>query len=192
MEDHTSVWLPHHCMPWHLQTLASSGILKMERVLKLWKNCLLLHLFWLSPDPRLQFVVEVDVSDVGVGAVFSAELGWWMSSSFCFFVDSFLMQRGTMILETKDCWLLKWHLKNGDTGWREQNNHSLFGPTIKICSIYKQQRDSIQGRLGGYYSLIVSISNFHTDPVPRTQNQMHFQESIVLTNPQKCPPSSSQ
>lgn len=62
------------------------------------------------PDPSLQFVVEVDTSATGVGAVLS------QSSS----VDQ----------KVHPCAFFA--CSNGDIGWREQGTRFWYGQTIRI------------------------------------------------------------
>ncbi|KAI3374193.1 hypothetical protein L3Q82_006045 [Scortum barcoo] len=76
------------------------------------------------PDPARQFVVEVDASNEGVGAVLSQRSATDNRIHPCAFLSRKHRQRGITTWEIRSCWRLRWRLKNGVTGWRGHNSLS--------------------------------------------------------------------
>lgn len=83
-------------------------------------------------DPEMPFVLEVDVSDVGVGAVLSQRTRSDNKLHPCAFFPVGLPQlREIMIMGTGSCWPIKWHWKSGGIGWRGPNTLSSYGRTTE-------------------------------------------------------------
>ncbi|XP_057205863.1 uncharacterized protein LOC130564019 [Triplophysa rosa] len=74
-----------------------------------------------TPDPTRQFVVEVDASEVGVGAVLS--------------------QSETTMSAIGSCWQCGWLWESGVTGWRALPFPSLCGPTIGTWNTFGLRND---------------------------------------------------
>ncbi|KAI2651826.1 Transposon Tf2-6 polyprotein [Labeo rohita] len=68
------------------------------------KSCFVLAPILVTPDPSRQFVVEVDASEVGVGAVLSQRSPTDDRMHPCAFFSHRLSPAETMILVTESCW----------------------------------------------------------------------------------------
>lgn len=87
-----------------------------------------------QPDPARQFILEVEASDTGVGAVLSQVSETDNKLTHVPFSHADLHLQSTITTwETESCRLLSWPWRSGDTGWRELNILSLFGQIIRIC-----------------------------------------------------------
>lgn len=59
--------------------------------------------------------------------------------------------RETTMWATGNCWLSKWHWRNGSTDWEGQSIPSWCGLNTRIWSTFFQPEDSIPGRPGGLF-----------------------------------------
>lgn len=92
----------------------------------------------IQPNPDLQFVVEVDASDSGVGAILSQCLPADKKLHICALFSYRLTPAEKNWWGTENSWQWSWHFGNGGTGWREPNTHLLYGQTIKTCLTFAQ------------------------------------------------------
>ncbi len=88
-----------------------------------------------NPDPSRQFVVEVDASEVGVGAILSQRSPSDNKIHPCaFFSHRLTPQNGTTISGIRSYWLSSWLWRSGVTGWRVRGFLFWFGLTTRISS----------------------------------------------------------
>ncbi|KAG1953648.1 hypothetical protein F2P79_009189 [Pimephales promelas] len=102
------------------------------------------------PDPDLPFLVEVDASTSGVGAVLSQRQGNSPRLHPCAFFSK--------KLATGNCWPSNSPWKNGDTDWREHNIPSFSSPIIVTWNISVKLADSTLAKPAGHSSSLTSIS----------------------------------
>ncbi len=87
-------------------------------------------------DPERPFIVEVDASTTGVGAILSSSKGIHLYSIHAPSSPENSARRNvTMTSATGNSWLLSWPPRIGDTGLREPNTHSPFLRIIRTCNI---------------------------------------------------------
>ncbi len=93
------------------------------------------------PDPQKPFVVEVDASTSGVGAVLSQQQGNPPRLHPCaFFSRKLSSAEQNMTLGIENFLPSSSPLRNGDTGWRGSAIHLWFTLTTEISSISRRQR----------------------------------------------------
>ena len=97
------------------------------------------------PDPKAQFIVKVNTSNVGVGAILSQCSAGYSKVHPCAFYSHCLSPSE----QNYDigCSPSSWHWRNGNSGWNGLRSHSKFGPNIKIWSTCKLQRDLTLARI---------------------------------------------
>ena len=102
------------------------------------------------PDSEAQFIVEVDASNVGVGAILSQRLAGDSKVHPCAFYPHRLSPvKQNYDIGNKELLAVKLALGNGDSGWRGLRSHFKF---IKTWSICRLQRDSTPIKSDGRYS----------------------------------------
>ena len=170
-----------------LHNLTSSNMkfqwsLPAERVFQRLKETFTTAPVLTLPDPSLQFMVEVDASDVGV------DHNWTRNSIPApFSLGNSLPLNEITMWGTGSCWLLKWLWRNGVIGWREQSSPSWFGRITKTLSTSGPPSDSIPDRPDGLCVLIDLTSPCHIALVPRMLKQMHCLVCLTLVLPRSSP-----
>lgn len=99
-----------------------------KQVFSEFKRCFNYAPVLVQPDHSCQVILEVGASDIGVGSVLSQ----WSSTDqkihpCAFFPIPSPLLSAIMMWEIVNCWQWYWLWRNGDTGLRELNTHSLFG-----------------------------------------------------------------
>ncbi|KAI2645467.1 Transposon Tf2-6 polyprotein [Labeo rohita] len=141
------------------------------------------------PDPDRPFIVEVDASSTGVGAVLSQRQGEPAKMYPCAYFSHKLnpAERNYDVGRQPSLW------KNGDTGWRAPNIPSPSSQTIATLNISDRQSCSTTARHDGLCSSPVSISPSPIAQVPRTRrrtlSRMHEPDRPVRP-PETILPSS--
>ncbi|KAK3517552.1 hypothetical protein QTP70_012623 [Hemibagrus guttatus] len=76
------------------------------------------------PVPSAQFVVEVDASNIGVGAILFQRSGPKGKLHPCANISHHLTAPETTMWGIRSSWLSNWPWRNGDAGWRGSGSHS--------------------------------------------------------------------
>ncbi len=93
------------------------------------------------PELQLPFIVEVDDSTTGVGAVLSQYHAEYPRITLVLTSPGNFPQRsGTTILEILSFLPLNWHWRNGGTGWRKLNTPLRSSLTTRTWNISEVPR----------------------------------------------------
>lgn len=98
---------------------------------RLFSSAPILH----SPDPDRQFIVEVDASSTGSGAVLSQRKTEGKTHPCAFFSKSLSPAERNYGVGEWELWQSNCRSRNGGIGWRAPENLFRFGQTIKTWSI---------------------------------------------------------
>ena len=129
------------------------------------------------PDPKAQFIVEVDSSNVGVGAILSQRSAGDSKVLPCAFYSHHL----SLAEQNYDIWnkdLLA--VKLADSGWKGPRSPSKSGQTIRTWNTYRRPRGLILARLNGHTSSHVST---FISPIGLERRTSSRTPSLVISRP---------
>ncbi len=99
------------------------------------RSCFVSAPILVAPDPSRQFVVEVDASEVGVGAVLSQRSSLDGKMHPCaYFSHRLSPAERNYDMVTESCWLSSLPWKSGVIDWRVRGFLLSFGPTTRILN----------------------------------------------------------
>ncbi len=139
------------------------------------KGCFVSAPILIAPDPSRQFVVEVDASEVGVGAILSQRSSSDDKVHPCaYFSHRLSPAERNYDIGNRELLAVKLALEEWRQLVRRFGGFLLSsGLIIKILSTSSPLKDWTLGRPGGLYFSVVSIFLFLIGQVPRTSSLMH-------------------